>query len=155
MNFKHLKEELPAELVRQILFVGLGNQLRGDDYAGIEFVNRLKETSHFKESRFLIAGTNPENYLENIINSGSDIVVFVDAADNNREAGDVFWIESNEIAKYDFSTHAFSLSIVSDYLMRNRNMKIMYLGIQKSISEINCNISEALSNRIDKYFVEY
>ena len=152
MNFEEFRKGLLPYHARQILFVGLGNRFRSDDYAGIEFVNRLKKTLQFNNSGYLVAGTNPENHLEEIINSKNEIIVFVDASNMGLETGELFWINEEDISSSDFSTHAYSLQIISEYIRRNRNIEIKYLGIQKGITEIDNKLSEMLEKRLNKFF---
>jgi len=64
MNFMHLTDELSKYYTDKIVFVGLGNELREDDGAGLEFVERLKSEKEFNKSHFIIVGRNPENYLQ-------------------------------------------------------------------------------------------
>jgi len=42
MNFTHLLDKISKFENSKIVFVGLGNELRGDDASGIEFLEKLK-----------------------------------------------------------------------------------------------------------------
>ena len=79
MNFKDFSLDLIDLNPCKITFVALGNELRGDDGISYYFLEKLKETNLFKDSAFLSVGTNPENYLDKIIEKDPELVIFIDA----------------------------------------------------------------------------
>ena len=152
MNFTHLTDDLSNYNKEGILFVGLGNEYRGDDGAGIEFVERLKSKKEFQKSQFIIAGRNPENHLEAILNYKPQVVVFVDAAHSNNEPGGVKYFTEDEIEQTDFSTHAFSINIVKNYLLKNQKMDFIFIGIQPLSTSLNEGISQTVKLKLDEFF---
>ena len=79
MNFTTFKNALNQYRPSDIVFVGLGNEYRGDDAAGLIFFDRLRESQQFEFSHFVLARTNPENHLEEILSYKPKLVVFIDA----------------------------------------------------------------------------
>lgn len=152
MNFTHLTDELSNYNKEGIVFVGLGNENRGDDGAGIEFVERLKSKKEFQKSRFIIAGRNPENHLETILNYKPQVVVFVDAAHSDSDPGDVKFFTEKEIAQTDFSTHTFSIRMIRDYLLNVRQMDFLFLGIQPYSTNLNKGLSQTVKLKMDEFF---
>lgn len=148
----HLTDELSNYDKEEIVFVGLGNENRGDDGAGIEFVERLKSKKEFQKSRFIIAGRNPENHLETILNYKPQVVVFVDAAHSNIEPGSVKFFTEKEISQTDFSTHAFSINIVKNYLLKNQQMDFIFIGIQPLSTSLNEGLSQTIKSKLDEFF---
>lgn len=148
----HLTDELSNYDKEGIVFVGLGNENRGDDGAGIGFVERLKSKKEFQKSRFIIAGRNPENHLETILNYKPQVVVFVDAAHSNIEPGSVKFFTEKEISQTDFSTHAFSISIVKNYLLKNQQMDFIFIGIQPLSTSLNEGLSQTIKSKLDEFF---
>ncbi|MEJ2543110.1 MAG: hypothetical protein P8Y99_03500 [Calditrichaceae bacterium] len=80
MNLYDFENALKDYPINKIAFIGLGNPLRGDDAAGLIFLNRLHALNKFKEAWFIEAGTNPENYLQQIVDCPASLVVFIDAS---------------------------------------------------------------------------
>lgn len=152
MNFTHLTDDLSNYNKEGILFVGLGNEYRGDDGAGIEFVERLKSNKEFQKSQFIIAGRNPENHLETILIHKPQVVVFVDAAHSNNEPGGVKYFTEEEIEQTDFSTHVFSINIVKNYLLKNQKMDFIFIGIQPLSTSLNEGISQTVKSKLDEFF---
>ena len=130
MNFTQLTDRLSKYNSNKIAFVGLGNELRGDDLAGLVFIEALKTKTVFNKSKFIIAGKNPENYLQEILDYNPEAVVFIDAADFWGEPGEISLLESDSLANIDFSTHAYSIKLIEKFLSLNRQMDFVYIGIQ-------------------------
>lgn len=154
MNFIHLTNSLSRYAKDKILFIGLGNDIRGDDLAGIFFTNLLKTKSAFKESNFIIAGKNPENYLGEITNLKPEAVVFADAASWGGLPGEISLIESENISDIDFSTHAYSIKLVEKFLLLNNRMDFYYIGIQTKSTELCKEMSSEVMSAIKNFFNE-
>jgi hydrogenase 3 maturation protease len=154
MNFTHLTNELSIYQQDRIVFVGLGNEQREDDGAGLELVERLKSKKEFRKSQFIKAGRNPENYLQTILNCNPDIVVFIDAAEWNGSSGDVKIFNDEEIDQTEFSTHTFSIKMIKDYLLNQQPMNFMFIGIQPLRTNYNQGLSEPVQIAIEKFFCD-
>ncbi|HSL88776.1 MAG TPA: hydrogenase maturation protease [Ignavibacteriaceae bacterium] len=154
MNFTHLTNELSIYQQDRIVFVGLGNKLRADDAAGLKIIERLKSQKVFKDSQFIMAGRNPENHLQVILNCNPDIVVFIDAAEWNGSAGDVKIFNDEEIDQTEFSTHTFSIKMIKDYLLNQQEMNFMFIGIQPLRTNYKQGLSEPVQIAIEKFFCD-
>jgi hydrogenase 3 maturation protease len=152
MNFTHLTDRLSKYRNDKIVFVGLGNELRRDDLAGLVFINALKTKAVFNKSKFIIAGKNPENYLQEILESNPEAVVFIDAADWGGEPGDISFLEADSIASGDFSTHAYSIKLLEQFLLLNRQMDFVYIGIQPKTNELGKEMSLQVNQAIKQFF---
>ncbi len=152
MNFIHLINRLSNYVKDKIVFVGLGNETRGDDLAGLLFIDSLKKSNFFSESKFIIAGKNPENYLQETLDYKPEVVVFVDAADWGGRPGEISFLESDSISNIDFSTHTFSIKLVEQYLLLSKQMDFVYIGIQPGTTEFGKEISFQVSQSIKKFF---
>lgn len=154
MNFTHLTNELSIYQQDRIVFIGLGNELREDDGAGLELVERLKSKKEFHESHFIIAGRNPENYLQTILNYNPDIIVFIDAAEWNGSSGDIKIFNDEEINQTEFSTHTFSIKMIKDYLLNQQQMNFLFIGIQPLRTNFKQGLSEPVQIAIEKFFCD-
>jgi hydrogenase 3 maturation protease len=154
MNFTHLTNELSIYQQDRIVFVGLGNELREDDGAGLELVERFKSKKEFHKSHFIIAGRNPENYLQIILNCNPEIVVFIDAAEWKGKVGEIKIFNDEEIDQTEFSTHTFSIKMIKDYLHNQQQMKFMFIGIQPLRTNYKQGLSEPVQIAIEKFFCD-
>ena len=153
MNFENFVEVLSPYFHEKIVFVGLGNELRGDDAAGLLFLERLKVKPEFCKSNFIKAGTNPENYLQKILDSGAEVVIFIDAARSGAKPGTIGWIDPGKIDSVNISTHAFSIKMVEEFLDKYHPFKFMYLGIEPLTTKLGENVSSEILESIDNFFV--
>lgn len=152
MNFTHLTDELSNYRKDKIVFVGLGNEFRADDAAGLELVRKLRTRKEFQSSHFILAGRNPENYLQTILDYNPDIVVFIDAAEWNGNPGDIKLFNDEEISQTEFSTHTFSIKMIKDYLSNQQQMHFMFIGILPFRTDYKKILSEPVQSSIDKFF---
>ena len=154
MNFTQLLNRLSKYRNDKIVFVGLGNEIRGDDLAGLVFIDALKTKTVFNKSKFIIAGKNPENFLQEILISNPEVVVFIDAADWGGESGDISFLDSDSIANGDFSTHAYSIKLVEKFLSLSRQMDFVYIGIQPQVTDFGKEMSLKVYHAIKEFFIE-
>ena len=154
MNFTQLTDRLSKYNSNKIAFVGLGNELRGDDLAGLVFIEALKTKTVFNKSKFIIAGKNPENYLQEILDYNPEAVVFIDAADFLGEPGEISLLESDSLANIDFSTHAYSIKLIEKFLSLNRQIDFIYIGIQPKTTELGKEMSSQVNHAIKEFFTE-
>ena len=153
MNFENFVEVFSPYFHEKIVFVGLGNELRGDDAAGLLFLERLKVKPEFCKSHLIKAGTNPENHLQKILDSGAEVVVFIDAARSGVKPGTIGWIDPEKVNSVNISTHAFSIKMVEEFLEKYHPFKFMYLGIEPLTTKLGENVSLEILKNIDIFFV--
>ena len=67
MNFNDLKKDLSGYPTDKIVFVGLGNQMRKDDAAGLIITEKIEKSAIFSSAHFIQAYTTPESHLEEIL----------------------------------------------------------------------------------------
>lgn len=152
MNFTHLASELSKFNKEKIVFIGLGNEFRGDDGAGLKLTEIIRSGIEFRNSHFILAGTNPENYFQQILGYKPEAVIFIDTANWQAEPGEIKFLSSSEIGDSDFSTHAFSIKLIENYINLNHPCNIFYIGIQPVSVSFGNNISEKVTTGIKKFF---
>ncbi|MBN1561359.1 hydrogenase maturation protease [candidate division KSB1 bacterium] len=151
MNFMDFKKAIQKPAHR-IVFLGLGNIARGDDAAGLLFMRELKKRLEFRASNFIEAQTNPENYLERILELHPELVVFVDAANVGKAPGDMGWIDSKDLDTARISTHAFNITMVEEYLKTHQVLEVKYFGIRPETTTMGHRISDTVKHQIELFF---
>jgi hydrogenase maturation protease len=152
MNFDELMMSLDGCPEESLVFVGLGNPARGDDGAGLYWVQNLERCGHFRKSHFIQAGTNPENFLEHIIGLRPVTVVFADAVNMNLNPGSIVWLDPADLDSRRISTHAFSIKLIQDYIGLQVNARFYYLGIQPFSMKPGEGISSRVRKGLDEFF---
>lgn len=130
--------------------VGIGNELNGDDAAGILVAQKLW-AGHQVPANYLslVAGSIPENASGPLRRFGPDLVIFVDAADSGLPAGTISWLNEDSIGGFSASSHTLPLTVLGGFLRNDLACEIVYLGIQpQSIGYLE-DVSTPVSRSID------
>jgi len=110
-----------------LLIVGIGNPLRGDDAAGLILGRAVAERTG---NRYLECEDVPENYLAEMHTTEATTIMLVDAADMGAEAGAIRLLDRHELSGWNISTHNCSLSLLADLLAEQYGKRVLLLAIQ-------------------------
>lgn len=137
-----LKDRLTSVLKGKVVYLGIGNVLRGDDGIGPELVARLSE----KGVCTVDAGTVPENYIRPVARLDPDTVVIVDAVHLEREPGAVELLDRNQImGSTGFTTHSLSPVMFMERLEEETGARVVMLAIQPGTIEFGAPLSPAVA----------
>ncbi len=112
--------------------VGLGNEFRGDDSAGLLTIRKLKEKVPAEVRTAELMG-DQSNLLE--LMRSTDAMVIVDAVRSSSAAGTVFRVDASQHSIpedfFTFSTHAFDAAQVVELarILRVLPKKVIFYGI--------------------------
>ncbi|MFC1551501.1 hydrogenase 3 maturation endopeptidase HyCI [Candidatus Latescibacterota bacterium] len=139
----------PAE--ENVVIVTLGNDLRGDDGAGILFGNFLSGSNISRKSPLQIieAGDTPENYTAVIASMHPDMIIITDAMEFGGKPGDIMLAEGDRLAKESSSTHG-SLRLFVDFLENTTSANIRILGFQPKSTSLGEDISPEVYESVKK-----
>jgi len=117
--------------VTRLAVIGIGQELRGDDAAGLEVVRRLRELMPKREDLLLIeAGPAPENFTGPLRRFHPTQVILVDAALMGASPGGWFFLDWRDTAKVSGSTHMLPVDVLAAYLERELGCTVDLVGIQ-------------------------
>jgi hydrogenase 3 maturation protease len=147
-SFDALKNELAGRLrgipPDRVVFVGVGNRLRGDDGIGPVLLDLLDGLV----PHAIDADSLPENYTGVIKRLKPSAVIFIDALDFGEKPGSVKVIEMKDIMKYGTSTHNLSLDVAMEYLAHETGGGVFLIGIQPlriaSVEGISPDVARAI-----------
>jgi hydrogenase 3 maturation protease len=115
----------------RIALVGVGQELCGDDGAGIAVARRLMDSSPVVPDLLVLdAGPAPENTSGALRQFRPDLVLLVDAAAMGVSPGSVRWLDWRQTVGIRASTHTLPLHILSSYLTAELGCEVALLGIQ-------------------------
>jgi hydrogenase 3 maturation protease len=130
----------------RIAIVGVGQELQGDDGAGVAVVRRLAGLVQPDESLCLIeAGHAPENVLGSIIRFHPSHILFVDAIKANTPPGTIHWLPAGEADSVGGSTHTLSLGMLANYLQLETGATVYVIGIEPQNVAFNIALGAELS----------
>lgn len=146
-EYKNFHEELKEFLKKKenVVILGIGNQLRGDDFAGSLVAKKLGQALKKEYITVFDGGTVPENFTGMIKKEDPSHLILIDAADMGKPPGYIKIIKKNEISQYNISTHAMPLSFLIKYLEHSIEVDTILIGIQPKEMEL----VEAVSPEVD------
>ncbi len=137
-----IKDKLTTYLNGKVVYMGIGNILRGDDGIGPELVARLSDKGLYTVD----AGTVPENYIRSVARLDPDTVVIIDAVHLDREPGAVELLDRNDIeGSTGFTTHTLSPTLVMERLEEETGARVVMLAIQPGTIEFGAPLSPAVA----------
>lgn len=139
----------------RVAIMGIGNEFRSDDAAGMLVAHCLREYDVEKGSMLIIpAGHAPENATGELRGFEPHLILLVDAADMGELPGMVRWIAMEEISGMSASTHSLPLSMLACYLTLEFNCQIALLGIQPASNEVDGPVSLEVQRAVDEIVSE-
>lgn len=110
-----------------IVVCGIGNAERGDDAFGPYIVGCLQECEMLEK---IDCGLHTENYLNRIVSSAPDVVIFLDTID--RKSQGCILLRNEEIVELStlsVSTHSLSMGAIYEFLRNGGVQNVFFLGI--------------------------
>ncbi|HWQ64526.1 MAG TPA: hydrogenase 3 maturation endopeptidase HyCI [Methanospirillum sp.] len=130
----------------QIVFVGVGNRMLGDDGIGPVLLDLLSvNVSHTVD-----VGVTPEEYTGVIRRLNPSVIVFLDAADFGAEPGQMKIIMAEEVSKVRISIHKISLEILMEYLKSETGADVFIIGIQPAEISHSSTLSPPASQGVQE-----
>ena len=132
----------------KIVVVGIGNELRRDDFVGVKVVRGLKGKTP-KNVMVVESETVPESFIETIVKFNPSHIILIDAGLLGLRPGEMKFLESTGALgppTAAISTHALPLRVFCDYLERTINTKISLLIVQPK----GTDFGEGLSSEVEK-----
>ena len=140
---------------KDILIVGCGNLLFGDDGFGCEVVSRLEKMNLPDNVEIIDAGASGAYYLMTLVDEDIKKIIVVDAIDFGLEPGTIKKIDIDElpnIKKYSFDAHNVPLApFLKD--LHNKGIEVVVIGCQGKdfpMPYIKPGLSEEVSKAVDK-----
>jgi len=127
-----------------IVIIGVGNIIRGDDAAGVIVAENLKKKIKRKDIKIINAEETPENWAGKVEKISPETLIIIDVVDFNSFPGDVKIFSIDEIEETTFTTHNFSLPFLFGNL--KEKTEILIIGIQPG----KINIKEGISEKVKK-----
>lgn len=141
-DMEELKNKIRKLLKGRIVYMGIGNILRGDDGIGPYLVEALRK----KGASVVDAGTVPESYIGPVARLKPETIVLVDAVHLGLEPGAVELLERDEILEHNcFSTHNLSPVLVMERLENETGASVFMLAVQPGTLKLGNPLSPAVN----------
>ncbi|HEY3380838.1 MAG TPA: hydrogenase maturation peptidase HycI [Vicinamibacterales bacterium] len=140
---------LPTPRPARVAILGVGNDMNGDDGAGVSVVRELAARMPATPGVLLIdGGTAPENFTGPIRRFRPDLVIEIDAADQGEPPGTVAWIDWREADGMSASTHTLPPSVLANYLSSELGCRVALVGIQPEGLEMGTPLSPTVASAV-------
>jgi len=142
-----LAEQLKGALEPTSVIVCIGQELAGDDAAGVAVGRAVAGELPW---RVVEAGTAPESFLVKVAAAGPASVLLVDAAHFGGEPGEVRLLDAGEIAGPSPGTHGPSPAGFLALLNTMHPCRARILGIQPAAVEIGAPLSAPVRDAVER-----
>lgn len=144
-----LNRLLSQKTNKRIAIVGIGNEMRGDDVAGMLVIRALGlRVASIDGLRIIEGGHAPENATADLRKFSPDLVLLIDAADVGKEVGSIALIPMEQIDGMSANTHSLPLSMLAQYLTLELNCEVVLLGIQPKSVEMGASVSDEVNQAV-------
>ncbi len=138
--------EFPATRPARVAILGVGNEMNGDDGAGVRVVRALSLRTPAPPGTLLIeAGAAPESYTGPLRRFGPDMVIEIDAAILGGEAGATAWLDWREADGLSASTHTLPPSVLAEFLQADLGCEVAIIGVQPARVEMGSGLSPVVA----------
>ncbi|EHP85684.1 coenzyme F420-reducing hydrogenase, FrhD protein [Methanotorris formicicus] len=155
---------MPEYLNKEILILGCGNVLFGDDgfgYAVVNKLNALKEKIPILNSDkigIIDAGTGASHFILSLIDENTPIrkIIIIDAIDFGLKPGELIKLYPNDlpkIKKYYIDAHDMPLAGMIKEISEKYGIKVVVIGCQSknmTAPDICLELSEEVKKSVDK-----
>jgi hydrogenase 3 maturation protease len=140
-----------AEPPLRLAILGVGQELKGDDAAGILLVRGLAKRLPQSDNLLLIeAGPAPENVTGQLRRFRPDLVILADIAWMEAEPGTARWLSPEEAVGVSAFTHTLPLHVISDYMAEELGCEVRIFAIQPVQVDFATPVSAVVTGAIRK-----
>jgi hydrogenase 3 maturation protease len=142
---------LPSPRPARVAILGVGNDLNGDDGAGVFVVRALAARLPAGPGVLLIdAGNAPESCTGPLRRFAPDLILEIDAADTGGVPGTVTWLDWRDADGLSASTHTLPPSVLAEYLSAELGCRLVLIGVQPATLEMSARLSPAVSAAVNE-----
>ncbi len=134
---------MPKRSVNTVILT-LGNELRGDDYAGMLFGKLVRDRT---SSLVIEGGQAPENVTGLVAALDPENILIVDAMEMGGHPGDRIVVDGAGISADIVSTHGTS-RLLARYLVSRTGASVTFLGFQPLRHEIGDKMSPEVEKSV-------
>lgn len=140
----------PSPRPARIAVLGVGNEMNGDDGAGVWVVRQVAARMPTTPGVLLLdGGTAPENFTGPLRRFRPDLVVEVDAAHQELPPGTVAWIDWRDADGMSASTHTLPPSVLAHFLATDLGCRVALIGVQPATLEPGQGLSPEVAAAVD------
>jgi hydrogenase 3 maturation protease len=146
-----LRQKLASCPSPRLAILGIGNELRGDDAAGVIIAQQLLTHRDASATVCVIeAGAAPEAFTGRLRRFDPDLVLMIDAAQMDQPPGTICLIGWQDTIGLSASTHTLPLNIIAQYLVTELGCDVAVIGIQPCANAFDTPLSPAVRRAVEE-----
>ena len=165
MSMPSWQNSLRARLAKRprpkVAVLGIGNELRGDDAAGVIVARELQSIvgaslalaqgdPQGSPLRIIEAGAVPEAFTGQLLRFRPDLVIMIDAAQMDQTPGTIRAIEWQDTIGLSASTHTLPLNVIAQYLVSELGCDVIVIGLQPEANAFDTPLSPLVRRAVDE-----
>lgn len=161
-----LRQKLASYPHPSIAVLGIGNELRGDDAAGVIVARELQSCvgatlvgrpmgqapgqAPGLPLQIIEAGAAPEAFTGQLRRFDPDLILMIDAAHMDQPPGTIRWIEWQATIGLSASTHTLPLNVIAQYLVTELSCDVAVIGLQPCANAFDTPLSPAVRHAVEE-----
>jgi hydrogenase 3 maturation protease len=134
-----------------VAVLGVGNDMRGDDGAGVWVARALAVRTRDAPDVLVIDGsTAPENFTGPLRRFRPDLVIEIDAAHLDEPPGSIAWVDWRDADGMSASTHTLPPSVLAQFLSADLGCRVALVGIQPATLEMGGSLSPDVAAAVER-----
>ena len=135
----------------RVAVLGIGNELNGDDAAGVEISRRLIASLPASANRYIVeAGPAPEAFTGPLRRFQPDLVILVDAGQMDDPPGTIRWFEWQQAAGFSASTHTLPPTVIARFLLNEMHCAVGLLLVQAVSVEFDAPVDPSVRRAVQE-----
>jgi hydrogenase 3 maturation protease len=135
----------------RLAILGVGNELNGDDGAGVKAARSLRSfLESYPQVLLIEAGLAPENFTGLLRKFQPALVLLIDAAQMDEQPGEIAWVKWQDTDGFSASSHSLPPSVLATYLIAEMHCQVALLVIQVKQIELGKPVSPPVKKAIAK-----
>ncbi len=148
---KKKKQKLSAPAPARIALLGVGNELNGDDGAGVLVARAMAAGLRPAEGLFCVeGGSAPENFSGPLCRFSPDLLLIVDAGRLDLPPGRIAWLELDELEAAGAFSHGLPLSVLAEYVRGQTGCQVGVLAIQVEQTGFDMGLSAPVAKAVQR-----
>ena len=132
----------------RLAVVGIGNELHGDDGAGVIVARRVVKRILHPNMMVIEGATAPEAFTGPLRRFHPSVVLLVDIADLGGKPGAISFVVMEHLSGWTGNSHTMPPTVLADFLIQDMGCEVALLAIQPKQLEFGEKLSSPIQRAV-------
>ena len=139
----------------RLAVLGIGNELNGDDSAGVLIARKLMSAAGGRPNLLVLdCGTIPENASGPLRKFQPELILMIDVAELGEEPGFISFVDPRQVRGFSASSHSLPLSVLTQFFSSEFDCDVLLCCIQPFSLEFDQGLSEPVEKAANELSCE-